>query len=104
MATTVENRPDRGRYEIRVDGALAAFTAYELHGPRTAFTHTETEAGFDGQGLASQLIREALDDVRAHDGSVLPYCPFVRAFIERHPEYLELVPQAFRARFRLADD
>ncbi len=101
MPTEVHDAPERSRYEITVDGELAGFAAYERHHHSVAFTHTEIDPRFEGHGLASQLIRAALDDVRADGTPVLPFCPFVRAFIERHPDYLALVPEARREAFGL---
>jgi hypothetical protein len=65
------------------------------------FVHTEIEPEYEGRGLASELIRSALDTARANGLQVLPLCPFVREYIERHDEYLELVPVARRAHFHL---
>jgi predicted GNAT family acetyltransferase len=102
MTAEVQDAPERSRYEITVDGKLAGFADYERHHRSIAFTHTEIDPRFEGHGLASQLIGSALDDVRASALPVLPFCPFVRAFIERHPDYVELVPKARRAAFGLA--
>ena len=101
MATEVHDAPERSRYEITVDDELAGFAEYERHHDSIAFTHTEIDSRFEGRGLASQLIRAALDAVRATGTPVLPFCPFVRGFIERHPDYLELVPENRRAAFDL---
>lgn len=101
MATEIRDAPERNRYEITVEGELAGFAAYERHHSSIAFTHTEIDDRFEGQGLASKLIAFALDDVRGSGLPVLPFCPFVRSFIERHPDYLELVPESRRAAFEL---
>jgi len=85
--TTVRDNTAESRWELLVDGELAVFAAYHDHGNRRTFTHTETQDGFDGQGLASQLVRAALDDAKERGLEVNPVCPFVRAYIERHPEY-----------------
>jgi predicted GNAT family acetyltransferase len=55
------------------------------------FTHTEVQPEAEGKGVASELIRRALDDVRRRGLSAVPLCPFVRAFIARHPDYQDLV-------------
>jgi predicted GNAT family acetyltransferase len=102
MTTSVRDNPDSGRYEIYDDGALAAFTEYTVDGTVADFVHTETLDGFTGRGLAGQLVREALDEARSRGWRVRPFCPFVRAFIGKHPEYVDLVPEADRARFGLA--
>lgn len=97
----VRANPEQLRYEIWVGAELAGFTEYRRHGPEADFVHTEIGERFGGRGLASRLIREALDDARQQGWSVLPYCPFVKAFIAKHEEYLDLVPEAKRARFGL---
>ena len=88
----VRHLPERLRYEIWVDGVRAGMTSYELDSGAVAFMHTRIGDQFEGRGLGSALISTALDDVRSSGGSVLPYCPFVRAFIQRHHEYAGLVP------------
>ena len=93
--------PERSRFEIRVDGEVAAFTEYRLRPGAIAFVHTMTDPRFQGQGLASGLVGVALSEVRARRLAVLPFCPFVRAYIARHTEYLDLVPEDMRARFDL---
>jgi uncharacterized protein len=99
----VTRNADESRYEIAVDGTLAGFTKYLLHGDRADFIHTEIAEEFGGRGLASQLIRYALDDARRQHWQVLPYCPFVKAFIAKHDDYRDLVPADQRARFALAE-
>jgi uncharacterized protein len=92
---------DRSRFEIQVGGEVAGFTEYRRRPGLIAFVHTLTDPRFEGQGLASQLVRTALTDARADGLSVLPFCPFVRDYIERHTEYLDLVPEAMRSKFDL---
>jgi uncharacterized protein len=97
----VRDAPDRRRFEIVVDGELAGFTVYREHGERFAFTHTEIDDRFEGRGLAGTLVAAALDAMRDRKKSVLPYCPYVRRYVSRHPEYLDLVPLDARAEFGL---
>ncbi|MBE3008146.1 N-acetyltransferase [Microbispora sp. NEAU-D428] len=97
----VADNPEASRFEITVDGALAGFADYRLNGPRISFTHTEIDPAFEGRGLGSTLVRAALDAARDAGLSVLPFCPFVKRYIERHPDYLDLVPTDQRARFSL---
>jgi uncharacterized protein len=93
--------PDRSRFEIRVGGETAGFAAYHRRPGVIAFAHTEIDLRFEGQGLASKLIREALSAARAEGASVLPFCPFVLSYIAEHSEYVDLVPNDVRARFQL---
>ena len=80
------------RYLASVEGQGAAFAAYIPRGELVVFTHTETDPSFEGQGVASQLVRWALDDVRARGLRVQAQCPFVHAYMARHAdEYGELL-------------
>jgi predicted GNAT family acetyltransferase len=100
-AITVVDAPERGQFEIAVDGRPAGFAAYQRLGKVTALTHTEVDDSFEGQGLGGRLVSFALDSAREAGLDVLPYCPFVRSYIERHPAYLDLVPEGRRAEFDL---
>ncbi|TNH26158.1 N-acetyltransferase [Micromonospora orduensis] len=91
MSTLVEDNPAKNRFEILVDDALAGFTAYVPRGEVLVLTHTEVDPGFQGKGVASALVRGALDEIRARGGRLVPQCPFVAAFVDRHPEYADLV-------------
>lgn len=97
----VADNPERERYEIRVGEELAGFTQYRLRPGLIAFVHTEIDERFEGQGLGGRLIAFALDDVRARELAALPFCPFVSAYIQRHPEHVDLVPEAHRTQFDL---
>ena len=101
--SVVDNR-ESGRFEILVDGELAGVAEYRRSGSSVMFTHTEIEPRFEGQGLGSILARAALDATRAERLSVLPFCPFIRGFVQRHPDYQELVPADRRALFGLEAD
>ncbi len=102
MSVTVRDNPDQHRYEILVDDQLAGFGDYKLSPGRIAFTHTEVDDAFAGQGLAGQLVADELADARRRGLAVLPFCPYVRKVIARSPEqYLDLVPAEDRSRFTL---
>jgi predicted GNAT family acetyltransferase len=97
----ITDNPDQHRYEIRVDDELAGFVQYRRREGLLALIHTEIDSRFEGRGLASQLIAGVLDEARAGEVSVLPFCPFVNGYISRHPSYVDLVPGEFRAEFGL---
>jgi uncharacterized protein len=99
--TDVADNPPLHRFEIRADGEPAGFTAYPPLEHVYDFTHTEIDPAYEGKGIGSTLIRGTLDEMRARGLGVLPTCPFVRSFVERHPDYLDLVPADARARFGL---
>lgn len=88
---SVADAPERGRFEITVDGELAGICEYSLDSDVIALTHTEVLEGFDGRGLGGTLVRWALDAARERGLRVRPVCPYVAAYIEKHPEYADLV-------------
>ena len=91
-ATPVVERVDaRNRYEILVDGKRAGLTAYRDRDAQRVFYHTEIDDAFAGQGLASQLVQQALTDVRASGKRIVPVCPYVAKFLKRHEEFADLV-------------
>ncbi len=98
---TVADHPQQGRFEIHVGDVLAGFAEYRPRGDRYAFVHTEIGDEFGGRGLASRLIKGALDEMRARGIAVLPYCPFVRRYIQRHADYRDLVPVDRWAEFEI---
>jgi predicted GNAT family acetyltransferase len=89
--TEVRDNKERFRYEIVVHGVVAGFVQYSMRGGRLILVHTEVKDEFEGHGLASQLIRGALDDARRRNLRIVPICPFVESYIERHPAYDDLV-------------
>ena len=74
---------------------------YHLRGQVISLNHSEVDDRFQGQGLASKLVRGVLDEARARGLEVLPYCPYVRSWIAKHPDYADLVPPGRRAEFSL---
>ena len=94
----VRRNDEDSRYELWGDGSVLGTAAYVDRGPRRVFTHTEIEPGHEGEGLGSALVGGALDDTRAQDRPVVPLCPFVSGWIDRHDEYGDLVDhEALRA-------
>lgn len=98
---TVTDNPGASRYEVFVDGEQAGFAEYRRTADHVAFTHTVVDPAFEGRGLGSTLARAALDEARDAGLAVLPFCPFFRTWIERHPDYLALVPEDRRAELGL---
>lgn len=89
-AFEVTRDADRHRYEIAVGGDRVGLATYRDHADVRTFDHTEIAPDHEGQGLAGHLIRKALDDARAEGRRVVPACSYVRAFIDRNPEYADL--------------
>jgi predicted GNAT family acetyltransferase len=93
MAEDVEVRdhPERQQFEAHVDGKLAGFSAYELTGDTITILHTEVDDAYEGQGVGSTMVQQMLDLIRA-DGELklTVLCPFVNAWLRRHPDYQDL--------------
>ena len=96
METAVRDVPEESRYEIRDGDRVLGLAAYQRRGDTTVFTHTEVDPDAGQDGVGSRLVRAALDDVRSKGGSVVPQCPFVRGWIERHRDYADLVAPSGR--------
>jgi predicted GNAT family acetyltransferase len=84
---------DASRFEATIGGELAV-AEYERANGVITFTHTEVPPSMEGKGVASALARAALDRARTEGLAVEPLCPFVSAYIKRHPEYQDLVRTA----------
>ncbi|RKT74039.1 hypothetical protein DFJ66_7381 [Saccharothrix variisporea] len=85
---TVSDNPELSRFEVHLDGQLGGFAEYTLEPGRIVFTHTEVAV--EGKGLGSALVKQALADVRERGLVVVPQCPFVRGYLEKHPELAEV--------------
>lgn len=83
--------PAQLRYELRVGETLAGMLLYRSEPGTLVLVHTDVDPAYEGRGLGSRLIRGALDDVRARGLRFVPLCPFVAAYVRRHPEYADLV-------------
>jgi len=84
--------PEANRYELRLSDRLIGLAAYRRRDGRIAFTHTEVHESWEGRGFGSRLAAAALDDARRQGLDVVPLCPFIAHYIERHPEYEGLLP------------
>ena len=89
------NNTEAQRFEAQL-GAEQAVANYHLKDNIIIFTHTEVPEVMEGKGVAGTLIKTALDAARAEHYQVVPLCPFVAAYIRRHPEYRDLVMPRFR--------
>ncbi|MBX7434215.1 N-acetyltransferase [Mycobacterium sp. Y57] len=87
--TTVTQEPDR--FAISVDGQRVGHTEFMDHGDQRIFPHTEIDDAYGGRGLATVLVREALESTRAAGLRIVPVCPLVAGYLDRHPEFGDLV-------------
>jgi hypothetical protein len=88
---TVVDEPENGRFVAVVDGQPAGVAEYRLDGDRIVFTHTQIGDEYEGRGVGSRLVAGALDDVRRRGLRIVARCPFVAGYLERHPEYADLL-------------
>ena len=92
MPSPIRDNPARSRFELEADG-VTAFMNYRLAGGVMTLDHTETPVAARGRGIASRLVEGVLETARARGLKVVPRCPFVRAYLTKHPEYRDLVQQ-----------
>lgn len=90
MDIDVQDNADQGRYEAHLDGETVGYAEYSREADVITFTHTVVE--LEGKGVGSALARHALDAVRAEGGvRVVPECSFIKTWIDKHPDYQDLV-------------
>ena len=87
--------PEASRYELRLGGHLIGLAAYRRRNGRIAFTHTEVDESCEGRGFGSRLAAAALEDARRSGLEVVPLCPFIAHYIDRHPDYGKLVASGY---------
>ena len=94
---TVTELPERERFEARDEtGALAGVVTYQMTGPIIIYTHTQVTPEFEGQGAGSVLARAVMDDAKARGRTVVPMCPFLAEWLDKHPEYNAIVARNTR--------
>jgi predicted GNAT family acetyltransferase len=89
MSNVRDNRA-QSRFELEVEGAIA-FANYRLTPSTVILTHTETPRALRGRGIASELVRGALEMIRADGRKVVAGCGFVVDYLQKHPEFSDLV-------------
>lgn len=91
MANEVRNNAEAGRYELVVDGRLAGVADYSVRGDVVVLPHTEIDPSRRGHGLGAELVRAALDDIRASGRTIVPSCWYVAQFVDENPDYRDLL-------------
>ena len=91
MDTEFVDSPDRHRYELRSGEEVLGFVAYRLRDGVITLVHIEVDPAHEGQGHAATLARGALDDARSRGLRVVPSCPYVASYVEKHPDYADLI-------------
>lgn len=101
MDITIEDDPAGARWLASADGQVAGYAAYELEPGVVTMTHTVVDPAHEGEGIAGRLVTAALHDARSKGLAVLPRCSYVRAWLARHDDQLDLVPADRREEFGL---
>lgn len=97
MSIDVTDVPERERFEAHdseADQALAGFMTYQLTGKVIAITHTQVSQEYEGKGVGGALARAAMDNARARELTVVPICPFLAGWLDKHPEYDDMVARS----------
>jgi len=87
----ITDNPGQHRFEGLLDGEVAGFVIYRRDDDRLVLVHTEVDQRFEGQGVGSALARGVLDRLRTEGEVVVPECEFIAGWIDRHPDYADLV-------------
>ena len=82
---------DQLQYELETDAGIAFMTYRDSPRGHRVLVHTEVPPAMQGQGVGSQLVKAVLDDARAHGRPIVPACEFVRSYLQRHPEYTDVL-------------
>lgn len=88
---TITDNKDHHRYEAHLGHEMAGVLTYKIQDGVAILPHTEVQPRFEGRGIGGQLAKHALDEARANGMKVAPWCPFIDAYIEKNPEYADLV-------------
>ncbi len=101
METQYKDNVEKQRYEAVIENKVVAFAEYRPVANNLMLTHTEVNPDLEGKGVGGELIKFALTDIRSKNLSAIPMCPFVKSYIKRHQEYLDVVNPEHRHIFNL---
>ena len=101
MDAMVVDVPEKGRFEIRLDDRVVGLASYHIDGSTMTLPHTEVDPSVGGRGIGTALVAGVLDAARERGLHVLPYCSFIRHYIQQHPETIDLVAAEDRPQFGL---
>ena len=87
----IVDNADKKQYEARIGDRVVGFSRYGRVQDRVVFLHTEVDESMEGRGVGSRLAAEAIADVRAKGLRITARCPFIAAWLERHPEHADLI-------------
>ncbi|MFT4011632.1 MAG: GNAT family N-acetyltransferase [Nocardioidaceae bacterium] len=98
LHVNIVDNPEHHRVEARTDeGGLAGFAQYYVRDGAYVFFHTEVDSAYEGQGIGSQIAAGVVEFVRGRGFPIAPECPFIHAYMRKHPETLDLLAPSFKA-------
>ena len=100
FTVVIRDVPEESRYIATINDELVGLVDYHFRGKLQFFDHTEVIGSHEGAGIGTKLVKQALADVRARGTKMVPACPFFDAYVQRHPEYQDLVEEKVMARIR----
>jgi predicted GNAT family acetyltransferase len=101
MDMKVVDVPEKGRFEIRIGDRVVGLASYHVDGSTMTLPHTEVDPGVGGRGIGTTLVAGVLSAARERGLTVLPYCSFIRHYIQQHPDDMDLVAAEDRPHFGL---
>lgn len=90
MEIDVKDNPVQNRFEATIEGHTAKIE-YKMQPGEISVLHTEVPKELEGRGVASAMTKSALEYIRANGLKLIPLCPYMRAYLKKHPEYHDLV-------------
>ena len=90
MSYTLKDNPEKKRYEFQLE-PHTPFVEYIRAQDKIYLTHTEVPPALEGKGIGSALVKQALEDIKDKNLTLVPLCPFVAMYIKKHPEWKALV-------------
>lgn len=95
--STIHLNSHKHRFELKTDGKLSIIEFMQPNDETLALTHTEVDPSLEGQGIGSKLVEEVLEYAERNNLKIVPLCPFVAAYIKRHPAWQRVVSPVFMA-------
>lgn len=89
MNNQIINNTENNRFELSLDNGDKAFVEYSLREDKIAFLHTEVPVAYEGKGIAAALAKYVLEYAKSNHLRVIPICPYIKAYIQRHPDSIE---------------
>jgi predicted GNAT family acetyltransferase len=89
----LRNNTEKHHYELVDEGQVVGFVKYRLVGDAIRLVHTEIDPRHEGKGYGSALAKQVLAEMRAQNKQIVPVCKFIAGYIEKHPEYSDLIAQ-----------